>query len=48
MKTVEAGEMFGFRIINVFPEETTEEEWADLADAMSRLFEGKENDSVSA
>jgi hypothetical protein len=48
MKIVEAGEMFGFRIINVFPEESTEEEWADFADAMTRLFEEKEKDSISA
>lgn len=37
-RTVEAGEMHGFKVINIFPDTCTEEEWADFADAVSMIL----------
>lgn len=41
-RTVEAGEMYGFKVINIFPESCTEEEWSDFADSMSTILKESE------
>jgi hypothetical protein len=42
IKTVEAGEMYGFKVINTFPDTCADEEWTDFADSMSKILKGTE------
>jgi len=30
--------MYGFKIINIFPESSPNEDWADFADSMSKIL----------
>lgn len=45
MKQVEAGEMFGFKVINIFPESSTDEEWQDFAEAITKILSKKEDEN---
>jgi hypothetical protein len=42
VREVKAGTMFGFQIINRFPDSCTEEEWTEFADSMSKIFDKKD------
>lgn len=49
MKEIMSGEMFGFKIINIFPDNCSEDEWMDFADAMAKILAEKgEDGSTSA
>ena len=42
IKTVEAGEIHGFKVTNTFPEQASDDEWTDFADSMSAVLKGIE------
>ena len=47
MRTVDAGEMHGFKVINVFPDGCTDEEWTDFADAMSKILKYEDDENLA-
>ncbi len=41
-RAIEAGEMFGFKVVNIFPANCTDDEWTEFADTMSRILKKSE------
>ncbi|MDR2909630.1 MAG: hypothetical protein LBU86_07085 [Oscillospiraceae bacterium] len=48
MKTIDAGEMYGFRVVNIFPEDSTDDEWADFADAIIRILDRNDGQKIAS